>query len=258
MLSIQPIPAFNDNYIWCISNQEKQALIVDPGSAKEVIDYLTQQQLTLKGILITHHHADHIGGVNEILNTLGEEIPVYGPKSNRIPQVTHFVDDTSPLVINELGIEAQIITLTGHTLEHIAYLIEGNLFCGDTLFSGGCGRIFEGTPEQMFESLNKLKDLPPTTKIFCAHEYTLSNLKFALAAEPNNRALQAYHAKVERQRKLNQITLPSTIENELKINPFFRCGQSEIQSNLRAAFELPSSLPVVDYFTHLRKWKDVF
>ncbi|RLV61196.1 hydroxyacylglutathione hydrolase [Parashewanella curva] len=258
MLTIQPIPAFNDNYIWCISNQQKQAVVVDPGSAVEVIRFLEKQQLVLVGILITHHHADHIGGIEELLSSYDTNIQVYGPNSKRIPQITHIVDDKTPIFINELGVSAQVINVTGHTLEHIAYLIDGNLFCGDTLFSGGCGRIFEGTAEQMFTSLEKLSALPSATKVFCAHEYTLSNLTFALMAEPSNSLLLDYYDQVKQQRQNNEITLPSSIGKELEINPFLRCDQAEIQSKVSTKFNLSTSLDTIDCFTYLRKWKDIF
>ncbi|HTF95651.1 MAG TPA: hydroxyacylglutathione hydrolase [Cellvibrio sp.] len=223
MLKITPIPAFDNNYFWVIQPDPHQAaaLVVDPGAAEPVQNYLDQQGFILNAILITHRHNDHIGGVNELLTR--SPVAVYGPISAAIPQVSHQLNDGDKRTINTLDL--QVIAVPGHTWEHIAYYLPQHnaLFCGDALFAGGCGRRFDGTAEIMWQSLQKLAALPDNTLVYCAHEYTLSNLCFAVAVEPGNKNLIDRLHHVERQRDAGVVTLPSTILLEKRTNPFLRC-----------------------------------
>ncbi len=195
MLDIKSIPAFNDNYIWLIENSDRRCAVVDPGDAAPVLDYLQKHELTLDAILITHHHNDHIGGIPELVRQF-PNIDVVGPADEPVPTLTHAVSAGDQ--INLFDEVFMVIGLEGHTLGHIGYVGDGKLFCGDTLFSAGCGRVFEGTMEQMFLSLQKLVSLPEETVVFAAHEYTASNIAFALAVEPDNAQLQNYRDEVNR------------------------------------------------------------
>jgi hydroxyacylglutathione hydrolase len=250
------LPAFTDNYIWML-HDGREAVVVDPGDAAPVIAALDELQLALAAILVTHHHADHVGGVDALRPRL--QGPVYGPKREHIP--TPFVPLTDGDAVSVLGLRFDVIDVPGHTAGHIAYFHDAAgeaplLFCGDTLFSGGCGRLFEGTPEQMHHSLSRLAALPGGTRVFCTHEYTLSNLKFARAVEPHNDDLAAYTAWCESQRAQGLPTLPSTIAQELRINPFLRCGLPAVAQTARlhgAAADDPT--PV---FAALRRWKNEF
>ncbi|TDF38466.1 hydroxyacylglutathione hydrolase [Alteromonadaceae bacterium M269] len=254
-VNIVPIPAFQDNYIWCMQ-QENACIVVDPGDATPVLDYVEKHQLTLTDILITHHHPDHTGGVKELVKNF-PDIRVIGIDSSRIPYVTHKVTDGDQVDIPSLNTSFRVLMLPGHTKDHIAFYGDLGLFCGDTLFSAGCGRLFEGSPEQMQHSLSRLTDLPSDTKVYCTHEYTLANVSFALAAEPNNQDLQRYQEWAQGQRKADTPTLPSTIEEQLAINPFLRTSSEEIQKTLseKLARNVHESL---DVFTELRRWKDHF
>lgn len=229
MLKITPIPAFENNYFWIIQpdTTRNAVYVVDPGAAQPVLDYLRTHQLILEAILITHRHKDHIGGVNNLLAHF--PVAVYGPHSEAIPQVTMHIKDRDQFRLGELGF--QVIAVPGHTWEHIAfYLPEHKLvFCGDALFAGGCGRRFDGTAEIMWDSLQKLAALPDDTRIYCAHEYTLSNLQFAIAAEPDNKDLVERLHQIQELRKHHQITLPSTILLEKRTNPFLRCQEHGIK-----------------------------
>jgi hydroxyacylglutathione hydrolase len=265
-LSISHIAAFSDNYFWAIarSGSDKVA-VVDPGDAKPVIDYLErtgqkqQQQLAL--ILITHWHPDHIGGVNELVSRYG--VPVVGPASTHIPQVTDIVKegDTVTLFSELFGETLRVIAVPGHTLDHIAYFVDSGsqprLFCGDTLFSSGCGRLFEGDGPMMWNSLNKIRQLPKNTEIYCAHEYTLSNLKFALAVEPDNAAVTRRIEQVTALRASNTPSVPTTLEQELNFNPFLRCDQKSIKFSISAR-ENVQNCDEESIFTALRRWKDQF
>ena len=218
------IPAFSDNYLWLLDNGSN-ALVVDPGDAEPIIEALEARQLTLDYILTTHHHPDHIGGVDRLIQRYHCE--VIGPQSQYIPQVTRQVCEGETLSL--LGVEFDVLEVPGHTLDHIAYFAaEPNpfnhpvLFCGDTLFAGGCGRVFEGTFPQMRTSLAKLRQLPPNTLIHCAHEYTQANLAFALAVEPENLTLKQRVEEVATQRERNIATVPSPLSIELATNPFLR------------------------------------
>jgi hydroxyacylglutathione hydrolase len=228
MLEITPIPAFHDNYIWLL-HHHRFAVVIDPGDAKPVIEALKREQLQLKAILITHHHSDHIGGVEELVAYA--KCPVYAPSYEQYPFHHEAVSEGQVVSIAALNLTFSVMWLPGHTLGHVAYLTNGALFCGDTLFSAGCGRLFEGTPAQMLGSLNRLKQLPIQTKVYCTHEYTARNLDFALSLEPNNQALQARKTSVTVLRNANLPSLPSSIAIELETNPFLRCQAAEIIHN---------------------------
>jgi hydroxyacylglutathione hydrolase len=252
MLNINSIPAFQDNYIWLIHNEEHHCVVVDPGDAAVVTHYLNVNHLTLDAILVTHHHADHTGGISQLLRQY-PQINVVGPENESIPALTHPVKDGDKIEI--FGQVVEVLDLKGHTLGHIGYLLNNMVFCGDTLFSAGCGRIFEGSPQDMWQSLQRLSMLPDDTLVYCAHEYTASNVAFALAVEPNNITLQDYRDKVNRLRANHQSTLPTTIGLEKKINPFLRTTQPEVIQSVaeRAAKHDPLSV-----FTVLREWKNKF
>lgn len=259
LAKIELIPAFSDNYIWCISDVDGNALLVDPGDAAPALAHLKAHQLKLNAVLITHHHPDHVGGLPGILEACGE-LPVYGPE-NHCNEINHRVAGGDSVRL--LGCNFEVIAVPGHTLDHIAYYLgadesENNtpaLFCGDTLFAGGCGRLFEGTPEQMYASLGVLSELPAPTRVYCAHEYTLNNLKFALQAEPGNTALAKRMETTEQLRAENRATVPSTIAMELDTNPFLRT-QSEGLQRAVANAENTGKGTAVEYFAALRAWKD--
>lgn len=254
-LDVHPISAFEDNYIWSIHNQQ-YCVVVDPGDAAPVIEYCKNEQLTLVAILITHHHSDHTGGIDTLLKFY-PDIPVYGPQNPKIQQITHRLKDGDHIELGLLKINLSVMEVPGHTLDHISYYGEGSLFCGDTLFSAGCGRLFEGTPLQMFQSLAKFTALPSETKVFCTHEYTLANIKFAKAVEPDNQALVEYENWAIQQRTNNLPTLPSSLEKEKNINPFLRCDINTVMTNVRdQEGTLLTSKESV--FASLRHWKDNF
>lgn len=259
-LELIPVPAFQDNYLWLLRRGE-EAVAVDPGDAAPIEQALAERGLQLAAILVTHHHPDHIGGIAELLRD--RAIPVHGPrleqaKIGALDQL-HGEGD----VVELLGRRFEVIEVPGHTLGHIAYFAAAQdndpplLLCGDTLFSGGCGRLFEGTAAQMHRSLSRLAALPPQTQVCCAHEYTSSNLAFALAVEPGNDELQRYGAQVRQLRAANLPTLPSSIGLETRINPFLRVAAAEIRVSAReqAGRAIESD---VDCFAVLRKWKDSF
>ncbi|GIU16019.1 MULTISPECIES: hydroxyacylglutathione hydrolase [unclassified Shewanella] len=263
MLHITPLSAFNDNYIWAFQSQQNSGAhnsgvyVVDPGDAQVVIDYLHQTEQTLLGILITHHHHDHTGGIEQLIRQFGDHIAVYGPQCENIIGVNHPIATSGNITLANTDVNAKVIQLPGHTLGHIAYLIEDVLFCGDTLFSAGCGRLFEGSAEQMYQSLSQLSQLPDDTKVCCAHEYTLANLAFANKVEPNNAALIDYTKKAHALRGQNNPTLPSSIGQEKAINPFLRSDSEEIWQSLSIQFQQPIDNPLQS-FSLLRQWKDNF
>jgi hydroxyacylglutathione hydrolase len=264
LLQVWPIPAFDDNYIWCI-HDGKSALVVDPGDAVPVLAYLKQSSLHLKGILITHHHADHTGGILALLEALGKDIPVIGPAGSNIPARTQIAKADDKIEIASPRISLQVYEVPGHTLSHIAYfanmqanVIEPMLFCGDTLFASGCGRLFEGTPTQMAQSLAKFAALPKNTLVYCTHEYTLSNIRFALAVEPNNANLISWAEQAQALRAKGVPTLPTTIGQELQVNPFMRCDQAEV---IAAAKEMSNNADLstpAHVLAVIRAWKDRF
>ena len=251
MIYIKPLKAFTDNYIWLLETNEEVS-VVDPGDAKPVLDYLTKTNKNLKDILITHHHFDHTAGVPELENIISGSI--YGPKdSYELIKEKVAQGDT----ISSLGIKFEIIEVPGHTLDHIAfYSKEYNiLFCGDTLFAGGCGRVFEGTFDQMLESLNKLKQLPDSTQIYCGHEYTKSNLLFSAEVEPENNDLIMRNTKIDNLLLQNGSSLPSSIGLEKKTNPFLRCDA--LSDNMKLVKELGLNNPSEkEIFKYIREWKD--
>ena len=252
MFKIAPVSAFTDNYIWVIYDQS-YAVVVDPGEAKPVLDFLEQKKLKLTAILNTHHHIDHVGGNLELLQQ--SQVPVYGPGSEAIPTVTHGLKEGDSVYLSELSLRLSVLDIPGHTAGHIAYYGANLLFCGDTLFSCGCGRLFEGTAQQMYISLNKLVKLPDETVVYCGHEYTLANINFARLVEPENQAIIQLQISAEKQRKSNLPTLPSTIAMERACNPFLRCNQPEVIRNASNYAGKPLTDPV-SVFAAIREWKN--
>lgn len=251
-----PVPAFTDNYLWLL-HDGRHALVVDPGEAAPVLQALAQHGLQLTSILVTHHHADHTGGVSALREATGAQ--VHGPASERIPEP--FTPLGQGDRVEALGLDFSVLDVPGHTAGHIAFYcpdVDGQplLFCGDTLFSGGCGRLFEGTPAQMLASLDKLAALPGATRVCCAHEYTLANLRFALAAEPDNADLQAWQAHCQHLREQGLPTLPSTVSQERLINPFLRTRQAALVA--AAQRRDVSAHDDVAVFAALRQWKNQF
>jgi len=254
MINIEPIKAFNDNYIWLATTNEG-SIVIDPGEAHKTIKYLKENDLNLDAILITHHHFDHTGGIEDMLKF--RNVNVYGPVNN-IPSINKQLRDGD--LFSVIGIDFKIIEIPGHTLDHIAFFSENNgnpvLFCGDTLFSSGCGRVFEGTFEQMHKSILKLKSLPANTKIYSGHEYTQSNLKFAMEVEPLNQKLISRYNDVQDLLNKGIPTLPTTLELELEVNPFLRCQAREVQNSVVKQFN--TSNHEDEIFKALRQWKDNF
>lgn len=253
MLKIIQIPAFKDNYIWLLHNGAA-AVVVDPGDARPVLDVLAREDLSLAAILITHHHADHQGGVASLL--AHGSCAVFGPAAESITGLTQPLHGGETIRIDALDVEFRVLPVPGHTLGHLAYYRAGCVFCGDTLFGGGCGRLFEGSPAQMLDSLERLAALPDETAVYCAHEYTEANLRFALAVEAGNRRLQTRVDEVAVMRAKGLPTVPSTIALEKATNPFLRCSEREvIAAAERLAPGVSGSLGV---FTALREWKNNF
>jgi hydroxyacylglutathione hydrolase len=254
MPAIIPIPAFADNYIWLVREGGVVA-VVDPGDAAPVIAHLEREGLTLAAILATHHHGDHVGGIRDLLARW--PVPVFGPAREAIPGRTHALAEGESIVVPGIGLALSVLDIPGHTAGHIAYVGERIVFCGDTLFAAGCGRLFEGTPAQMVSSLDKLSALPEATRVYCGHEYTLANLRFALAVEPGRAALLERQAREQTKRERGQPTLPSTIGEEHATNPFLRTGEA----TLRAAAERRAGRALVGrvgVFAELRAWKNSF
>lgn len=260
-LTLTPVPAFDDNYLWLLDNG-REALVVDPGDAAPVLAALDARGLTLAGILLTHHHGDHVGGVNALRPRL--QGPVYGPAHEKLPEPVQRLRGGDTLDL--LGLRWTVLDVPGHTAGHIAYFagqVPGDaplLFCGDTLFSAGCGRLFEGTPAQMHASLQALAALPAATRVCCAHEYTLSNLRFAREVDPGNTALAAHTAWCEAERAAGRPTLPVPLGTELRINPFLRCTEPALHDAARrhAPLKLPAAPGPVDVLATLREWKNGF
>ena len=256
MLTLIPIPAFADNYLWLLHDGQ-HALVVDPGDAAPVQRVLQQNNLRLSTILVTHHHGDHTGGVDTLRNETGAQ--VFGPGTEHIPKPFTALQEGDN--VNALGFDFRVIDVPGHTSGHIAYYtpdMDGRplLFCGDTLFSGGCGRLFEGTPAQMLASLDKLAALPGNTVTCCTHEYTLSNLRFAVTVDPANQALQDYKTYCEKLREQHQPTLPTSIAQELLINPFLRTRQPALISS--ASHFDAAARDDVSVFAAIRQLKNQF
>jgi hydroxyacylglutathione hydrolase len=262
-LEIIPLRAFNDNYIWLLRRGE-QVVVVDPGDAAPVLAYLGQHALSVCAILATHHHRDHVGGIAELLasSSVASDIPVFGPAAEAIETVNRPLDDGNTVELPQIGATFKVITIPGHTRGHIAYY-DGNLlgcgvlFCGDTLFACGCGRIFEGTAQQMWHSLGRLAALPSQTRVYCAHEYTEANIRFALAVEPDNAALLARAEEVKKLRAADLPSLPSTIAAELATNPFLRWDEAAVIQAAQRVGGTPVTTPEA-VFTAIREWKNTF
>jgi hydroxyacylglutathione hydrolase len=255
-MHLDALSAFVDNYIWMLHDGAR-AVVVDPGAAAPVQFALQERSLALVGILVTHHHGDHVGGIDELRDQL--QGPVWGPRRESIPQPYMPLDNGDHVEV--LGLDFEVIDVPGHTAGHIAYYAAQApgapiLFCGDTLFSGGCGRLFEGTAAQKHASLGRLAALPAATRVCCAHEYTVANLRFALAVEPGNSELQEYAARCRELRSRGQPTLPSTIVIERRTNPFLRCAEPAVVRSARghgADSDQPAAV-----FAALREWKNGF
>ena len=253
---VVPIPAFVDNYIWALREvSSDQVVIVDPGDAKPVLQYLQEHAYKLSAILITHHHADHQGGIPALLKAF-PATPIYGPATELIMGRTHALKEGDRPSVPGISEKVHILDIPGHTAGHIAYFIEPDLcFCGDTLFSAGCGRLFEGTAAQMVQSLNKLVQLGDSTKIYCGHEYTLSNLRFAEQVEADNPDIQKQYQKITRLREAGQASLPSSILLEKQINPFLRCHIPTVIEAIQA-YNPHCSQDLIGLFAALRDWKN--
>ena len=256
MVNILTIKAFTDNYIWLIKDsQSEHCIVVDPGDAHPVLEVLEAQQLIVDAVLLTHHHDDHAGGVEALLSVRDENIQVYS--KNRLFPQSQLVKEGQTLTFFEGRFSLKVMEVPGHTLDHLAYYNERLLFCGDTLFSGGCGRVFEGTHLQMFTALSRLAELGDATQVYCAHEYTQNNLIFALQLEPKNQALLDYIQQVSKKRQQGLATIPTTIGLEKQINPFFRCQQESLCNALQKQLAQPLTSPVA-CFRALRLYKDRF
>jgi hydroxyacylglutathione hydrolase len=251
-LTISPIHAFSDNYIWMLSNGSS-AFVVDPGDADPVLETLSQLQLKLSGILITHHHFDHTGGLAALQSATG--CKTWGPVDSPAGGYDHLLREGD--TVDVMGVEFSVLEVPGHTLDHIAFYSEAEqaVFCGDTLFVGGCGRVFEGDPPQMRRSLQKLRSLPPKTRVFCAHEYTLTNLRFARQVEPDNQQLENFLLECEEKRRNNIATVPSILGGECEYNPFLRWDSPAVRDNLRLLGRLSDDNEDA-VFTAVREWKN--
>lgn len=257
MTPIIPIPAFRDNYIWTVRNGRHVA-VVDPGDAAPVLAWLDANDVVLSAILATHHHADHVGGISALRARY--DVPVFGPARESIPERTHALGEGDRIEIPGVDLSLSVLDIPGHTAGHIAYFRGGDdpmLFCGDTLFAAGCGRLFEGTPAQMWSSLSKLAALALATRVFCGHEYTLANLRFAAAVEPANDDIRARAAREREKRAQDAPTLPSTIGAERATNPFLRASLPEVSAAAAAHAGRPLG-DVVAVFAALREWKNGF
>jgi hydroxyacylglutathione hydrolase len=276
MLRVTALRAFTDNYIWLIHSPHAahRVLAVDPGDAAPVQRALSAARLELAGILLTHHHLDHVGGVTQLAQSHAprvsahyaeplkiaahdaEPLKIFGPASERVPGQPMQLREGDRVELPDLDLAFDVLDVPGHTAGHIAYVGHGALFCGDTLFSAGCGRLFEGTAEQMQASLQKLTALPEDTLVYCAHEYTVNNLKFALAVEPHNAAARQYLEECLSRRARDEATVPSTIGRERNVNPFLRCDQETVKQ--AAAAHAGRRLNSLEVFAVVRKWKDGF
>ncbi|HET7201334.1 MAG TPA: hydroxyacylglutathione hydrolase [Burkholderiales bacterium] len=251
---VVPLRAFKDNYVWTLRN-ERFAAVVDPGEARPVLDYLAAEKLELVAILATHHHQDHVGGVAQLLERY--PIPVYGPRGEPITTLTHPVGGGDQFALEQLGVSFEVLGIPGHTRAHVAYYGANMLFCGDTLFACGCGKAFEGTPQQLYGSLEKLMALPDDTLVYCGHEYTLANIGFAKTVEPDNAALLEREASDARLRREDRPTLPSTIGREKATNPFVRVTRPAVIASANKYLGKRVGDPAA-VFAALRQWKNEF
>lgn len=249
-MNLISIPAFNDNYIWLLHNKQGKCLIVDPGDSAPVLTAIQQHHWQPEAIFLTHHHQDHTGGVMELVRHY-PGLPVYGPGETRAKGASHLVNHGQTIRVLDLCF--QVLTTPGHTAHHVCYYSAPWLFSGDTLFSGGCGRLFEGSAAQMYQSLQTLNQLPADTLICCGHEYTLSNLRFAISILPDDQELAHYYQKVEKLRENNQQTVPSTLQTEREINLFLRVNDIDFISKIGKEFYL---MPAEQRFAWLRAKKD--
>jgi hydroxyacylglutathione hydrolase len=254
-MEITPLKAFGDNYIWMLSQPGSPlALAVDPGDESPVLAWLERQHKRLAAILVTHHHYDHTGGIAELLRSF-PGIAVYAPAGESIRGATHLVREGDRPLIDGFSGQFQVLDVPGHTAGHVAYYGEGALFCGDTLFAAGCGRVFDGTFEQLAASLQRIASLPAETQVYCAHEYTLDNLGFALWVEPESAALQARIEREQRKRQAGEPTLPAPLSLELETNPFLRTQVDSVREVAERAAGRKLVTPA-EIFTALRQWKD--
>ena len=251
---VVPLRAFADNYVWTLRDA-RCAAVVDPGDARPVIDYLEREKLELVAILNTHHHADHVGGNAGLLARW--KVPVFGPDDERIREVTQRLKDGARCTLPHFGIEFGVMEIPGHTRSHISFHGGGMLFSGDTLFAAGCGRLFEGTPRQMHDSLSRLMQLPDETRVYCGHEYTVANIRFARAVEPDNAALRELETRAKQQREQDLPTLPSTVAQEKATNPFVRVREPAVvaAANRHAGKTLSDPVSVL---AAIREWKNSF
>lgn len=257
MNNIIPLRAFQDNYIWALHSPEYSSLtVVDPGDPSPVLSYLNKNNLTLSAILVTHHHHDHTGGIRELCKIF-PKIKVYGPGNEAIKEITQTVKENDLISFYEDTLRFKILEIPGHTKGHVAYYNDKIIFCGDTLFSCGCGRLFEGTVIQLYSSLQKINQLEGSTLIYCAHEYTLANLKFAKLVDPNNMAIQQRTEIVLAQQERGEPSIPVTLQIERETNPFLRCHTATIKKAVENNFKTSFTTPL-DVFRALRHWKDQF
>jgi len=252
-MRLQPLPAFDDNYIWTLADEDGRAIVVDPGEAGPVLDAVAAG-LHPVAVLLTHHHNDHIGGVGALLERF-PGLPVFAPEEPRIPQATVRVGDGD--VVDVAGWRFDVLEVPGHTASHIAFHGHGLLFCGDTLFSLGCGRMFEGTPAQMLASLERLAALPADTQVCCGHEYTRSNAAFARAVDPDNAALRRRDQEIDDMRRALRPTLPVPLASERDCNPFLRVDADAVRASAARHAGRPLA-DRVEVFAALRQWKDGF
>lgn len=255
MNKVHKINAFNDNLIWLLHGADNKCSVIDPGDAEVVLTFLNEHGLTLENILITHHHHDHIGGVDQLTNIF-PNVNIYAPNTSRFRWATHSVNEGDNVIISDH--EFSVWELHGHTKDHIGFINDEMAFVGDTLFSGGCGRLFDGTAEQLFASLQRINTLAESTKIYCAHEYTLTNLAFAKAVEPANTHIIQYQDKVERLLAEGLNSIPTDLPQERLINPFLRTNMKTVQQSVQQQFESNNCNVPQAIFTYLRQWKDNF